>query len=63
MSLLPKILGLRLADTIIDAEAVSLTLASTALPVSCPACDQKTSRLHSHYRRTVADLPRGVGDV
>ncbi len=59
MSLLPKILGLRLADTIIDAEAVSLTLASTALPVSCPACDQKTSRLHSHYRRTVADLPWG----
>jgi transposase len=59
MNLLPKIPGLRLADTTIDAEEVSFTLASTALPVDCPACGQKTSRLHSHYQRTVADLPWG----
>ncbi len=59
MSLLPKIPDLLLADTTIDAEAVSLTLASTCLPVSCPICGQKTSRLHSDYQRTVADLPWG----
>ncbi|CAN5805580.1 hypothetical protein BH20ACT11_BH20ACT11_00580 [soil metagenome] len=60
MNLLPESPGLRLTDTYIDAEEVSLTLASTLLPMACPACDQETSRLHSHYRRTVADLPWGV---
>lgn len=59
MTLLPKIPGLRLAETTVDAEAVSLTLASTSLPAACPACGQKTARLHSHYERTVADLPWG----
>jgi transposase len=59
MTLLPKTPGLQLADTVIDAEAVSLTLVSTSLPVACSACGQKTSRLHSHYMRTVADLPWG----
>lgn len=57
MSLLPKAPGLRLIDTFIDADAVSFILESTTLPVSCPVCDQETSRLHSHYGRTVADLP------
>lgn len=60
MNLLPKAPGLQLEDTYIDAEEVSLTLASTLLPVTCPTCGRKTSRLHSHYRRTVADLPWGV---
>src|SRR5215211_7256502 len=59
MNLLPKAPGLQLEDTYIDAEEVSLTLASTLLPVTCPTCGRKTSRLHSHYRRTVADLPWG----
>jgi len=59
MNLLPKAPGLQLEDTYIDAEEVSLTLASTLLAVTCPACGRKTSRLHSHYRRTVADLPWG----
>jgi transposase len=59
MNLLPKAPSLQLEDTYIDAEEVSLTLASTLLPVTCPTCGRKTSRLHSHYRRTVADLPWG----
>jgi uncharacterized protein YjbI with pentapeptide repeats len=52
MNLLPTAPGLQLEDTYIDAEEVSLTLASPLLPVSCPACGRKTSRPHSHYRRT-----------
>jgi transposase len=57
MTLLPKAPGLRLEDTFIEDETLSLTLASTSLPVACPVCGQKTARLHSHYGRTVADLP------
>src|SRR5829696_406952 len=57
LTLLPKVPGLRLKDTFIDADTVSLTLASTSLPVACPVCGHATARLHSHYRRTVADLP------
>jgi len=57
MTLLPKSPGLRLEDTFIDADTVSLTLASTSLSAICPVCDRKTARLHSHYARTVADLP------
>ena len=57
MTLLPKSPGLRLEDTFIDVDTVSLSLASTTLPVTCPVCAQETARLHSHYGRTVADLP------
>ena len=55
--LLPKVRGLRLENAVIDAEADSFTLTSTPLPAACPVCDQGTVRLHSHYGRTVADLP------
>lgn len=57
MTLLPKVPGLKLEDVLIDTESISLALVSTSLPVACPVCTQKTARLHSHYRRTVADLP------
>jgi transposase len=59
MSLLPKVPGLKLENAAIDVENVSLTLASTSVPVACPVCGQNTSRLHSHYGRTMADLPWG----
>lgn len=57
MSLLPKVPGLKLENAAIDAEAVSFTLTSTYLPATCPVRTRKTTRLHSHYGRTVADLP------
>lgn len=57
MRLLPRVPGLRLVDTLIDADTVSFTLMSTSVPVTCPLCGHKTARLHSHYGRTVADLP------
>ena len=58
MSLLPKVPGLKLEDVVIDAGSVSLlVLVSTSLPVACPVCGHKTVSLHSHYWRTVADLP------
>lgn len=57
MTLLPKVPGLELENATIDAETVSLTLTSTSVPLPCPVCGQNSSRLHSHYGRTVADLP------
>lgn len=57
MRLLPKVPGLRLENAAIDAVTVSFNLASTSLPATCPLCSKKTARLHSHYQRTVADLP------
>src|SRR5215208_2251773 len=63
MSLLPKVPGLQLKNVAIDANTVSLSVASTRLSASCPLCGHKTARLHSHYRRTVADLPWGGRSV
>ena len=63
MSLLPKVPGLQLKNVAIDAKTVSLSIASTRLSASCPLCGHKTARLHSHYRRTVADLPWGGRSV
>jgi hypothetical protein len=63
VSLLPKVPGLRLEDIVIDAGAISLVLLSTSLPLTCPVCSQKTAQLHSHYKRTVADLPWGGRSV
>ncbi len=57
MTLLPKVPGLRLEETFIEDDTVSFTLTSTSLSATCPVCARKTARLHSHYGRTVADLP------
>jgi transposase len=59
MTLLPKVPGLKLENAAIDADSVEFTLSSTSLPVTCPACEKQTARLHSHYGRKVADLPWG----
>jgi transposase len=63
MSLLPKTPGLRLENTAIDTHTLSLTIASTCPSGTCPVCKHQTSRLHSHYQRTLADLPWGGRSV
>jgi transposase len=63
MTLLPKVPGLQLENVAIDAMTVSLSVASTRPWASCPVCGQKRARVHSHYRRTVADLPWGGRSV
>lgn len=57
MTLLPKVPGLTLEDLGIDTDMVSLSVASTRPSASCPVCDQTSAKLHSHYLRTLADLP------
>lgn len=56
MTLLPKA-GLRLENIAVDAESVSLFVESACPSVACPVCGRETARLHSHYRRTLTDLP------
>jgi transposase len=63
MTLLPKAPGLKLQEVAIDAETVSLSVESTCPSAACPVCGQETARLHSHYLRTLADLPWGGRSV
>ncbi len=63
MALLPRFPGLKLEDITIDAECVSLSIASTRPSAACPACENVSGRLHSHYERTVSDLPWGGRSV
>jgi transposase len=57
--LLPAGPPLHLDTWHLDEAAAQLTLHLTATQalVHCPVCRFPTRRLHSHYRRTVADLP------
>ena len=63
MTLLPNAPGLKLEGVAIDAETVSLSVESICQSASCPICGHKTARLHSHYPRTLADLPWGGRSV
>lgn len=63
MKLLPQVSGLRLENTTIGPHNLVFTVASTSASAACPICEQRTTRLHSHYQRTVADLPWGGRSV
>jgi transposase len=49
--------GLRLDDLFLTPTAAVALVASTATSASCPLCHTPSDHVHSHYRRTVADLP------
>ena len=38
---------------------LTLNLTSTQTKAACPICGQPSHRIHSHYERTIADLPQG----
>lgn len=42
---------------------IRLHVTSTHARVPCPLCQVQTARVHSHYARTVADLPWGIYSV
>ena len=54
---LPGCPGLRIDDLVLTSTVAVALVASTAPAATCPRCGTPTFRLHSHYRRTVADLP------
>jgi transposase len=49
--------GLRLDDFVLTPSTAVALLASTSVTAACPCCRTPSDRVHSHYRRTVADLP------
>ena len=57
--LLPDATTLRLDACHVDTTAAQITLAvrSTPTTVPCPLCTTPAHRIHSHYARTLADLP------
>ena len=59
LAMLPA-LPLRLDSVAIDDKVVILTVRSIAIGATCPVCGSTTTRLHSHYDRTLRDLPWGT---
>jgi transposase len=53
----PQCPGLRLDDFVLTPTTLVALLISTSPTAACPRCGTTTHRIHSHYRRTVADLP------
>jgi transposase len=63
--LLPDPVGLQLVGGELDPAqgVIALNLRSQQLSLSCPRCEVSTERVHSHYQRTLADLPWGDWSV
>jgi transposase len=57
--LLPDVTTLRLKACDVDDTTAQITLAvrSTQATAPCPLCTTRARRIHSHYERTLADLP------
>jgi|GEM_PF-6968806 len=36
---------------------IKLKLCSKQTPINCPGCYHPTNQIHSHYKRTLRDLP------
>jgi transposase len=58
-SLLPPDQNLRLRDVSIGPGQIVATLEATAPRGACPSCGTWSEAVHSHYPRTIADLPWG----
>lgn len=58
-TLLPHAPGLLLDAVLSDDQTLCLVLRSTAPTAPCPLCQRSATRIHSHYARHPADLPRG----
>ena len=56
---LPHLQGLRLEALTVADDCITIVAATTRRRVRCPACQRCSTRVHSHYWRTVADQPWG----
>ncbi len=57
--LLPVCLPLRLRELVVTAQDVTLGLICDQSVATCPLCGEPSRRVHSHYSRTLEDLPWG----
>jgi transposase len=55
--LLPDAAVLQLKHLEMSEEELLLVVSSTQPEGVCPTCGQRTARVHSHYQRTLQDLP------
>jgi transposase len=56
-SLLPPHAPLHLDTIALEDHGLTLDVAVTAPEATCPDCTQPSTHVHSHYRRTLTDLP------
>jgi transposase len=54
---LPHLQGLRVAQVSVTGKQISLDVVAARPEARCPVCHHTAVRVHSRYRRTVADLP------
>lgn len=57
--LLPPDRELAITDLALTENSLVVLAASTAAQATCPLCGFESKRVHSRYRRTIADLPFG----
>lgn len=56
-TLLPCLAGIRIESIASNTSSIVLHLSAVAPAASCPLCGHISQRIHSHYSRTLADLP------
>jgi hypothetical protein len=56
-AILPDPSRLHLLGLCADEHTITAQVTTTAPDACCPLCQQRSSRVHSHYLRQVADLP------
>jgi transposase len=56
-TLLPDPSRLRLDLLSVDGTTITVLMATTPTDAACPLCGTASSRVHSRYVRTLADLP------
>jgi len=56
-SFLPHFRHIKVNDTVITDHAITLAAVSTRKRAQCPLCSRWAKRAHSHYGRTIRDLP------
>jgi transposase len=57
LSALLPIAHLQLEAVDVEAQRVTIVARATRQAAVCPACQYPSTRIHSHYTRTIADLP------
>lgn len=55
--LLPASANLCLEEVVVEPNMIVLQVSSGQTEALCPGCTHRSQRVHSHYTRTVADLP------
>ena len=61
--LVPQLPGFRLDNVQMEEKRIVVTTTATSRTARCPVCAQDSERVHSHYQRTVTDLPWASSSV